>query len=97
MKSWYWCYDGQMIKKFLTKDQAKAPLEDPNALIDVVWENGDFAKFIKVPAPQIEVIEKEPAEDEWLEFEPIPGENCQHGNTWGSGCAECTEGENYGR
>ena len=28
-----------------------------------------------------------------FEFEFNPGENCHHGNTWGSNCAECLEEE----
>lgn len=70
MKAWYWYHDIQAIKKFKTEDQARKDLNDPNALIEIPWEDGEFTKYIRVPAPQIEVIEKEEAEDEWLEFEP---------------------------
>ncbi len=70
MKAWYWLYDTQAIKKFKTEGQAREDLNDPNALIEIPWEDGEFTKYIRVPAPQIEVIEKEEVEDEWLEFEP---------------------------
>ena len=91
MKAWYWFYDTETIKKFKTEDQARKDLNDPNALIEIPWEDGEFTKYIKVPAPQIEVIEKEEAEDEYLDFESIPGENCHHGNSWNSNCAECLD------
>lgn len=95
MKAWYWYHDVQVIKKFKTEDQARRELQDPNTLIDVPWQGeGDFTKYVKVPAPQIEVIEKEEAEDEYLDFEAVPEENCHHGNTWNSNCAECIEESN---
>ena len=45
MKAWYWYHDGQVIKKFLTEDQARKDLNDPNALIDIPWQGeGEFMK-----------------------------------------------------